>query len=505
MICFNTCHILITFYTFFKELPVFDCNTFANLSHFRSLNPSPCTFNSTANIIMGHNHSSQDAILLNEAMDEDNREDNVQDTSHLSEAMDEDKDDIYLADVDSQGSTAQMDFDAPPDENNDPMAFSVDSVDSIVDLNGDGFFLGNAAKTVFYDSSGFLISTSAHRRSRQPPPRKTAEEHSLSNILPGRSSSNQLSSPFSDLPNDGYNLSSVLSNSLSILLDQADNLANRLSAGLNNDSPDLHTNRESSQPIDQLGEQLNDLSINHPNENEPGNDGHKSPSCITSNSDFNDFDMEVIRCFKPFHIQGIPSDQLIVYNTRKQFSHLRKLKPHNFPHLSAGDTWVDEGTIVISIAAHDRAEAQMPVVWAVDFGHDSRFNMWRPVRSMLPQNKKSAYIDAIQNALGFVHTKIFLVDPDIRTVIIRNSSPWLTRVMTGGLELYNYGCNFPWLEGRELLYLQDLRRLVGLMQSMTDHGTNPLKFRFWCVEPEANREAIELAQRVYTGSRSRQN
>ncbi|EHK46006.1 uncharacterized protein TrAtP1_013093 [Trichoderma atroviride] len=131
--------------------------------------------------------------------------------------------------------------------------------------------------------------------------------------------------------------------------------------------------------------------------------------------------------------------------------------------------------------------------------------MWRPVRSMLPHNKKSACIYAMQNTLGFVHTKIFRVDADIHTVIIRTSSPWLMRAMTGGLELYNYGCHLPWLEGHQLLYLQDLRRLVGLMQSMTDHGTNPLKFRFWCVEPEANREAIELAMRVYNGSRSTQN
>ncbi|KAK1242881.1 hypothetical protein MKX08_005693 [Trichoderma sp. CBMAI-0020] len=448
---------------------------------------------------MGHNHSPQDTAHLNVAMDEDNvqdaprlneamDEDNVQDTAHLNEAMDEDKDDIYLADADSEGSTVKMDLGTSPVENIDPMAFSVDSVDSTIDLDGDGFFLGDVGMSTFYDDKGYPLSDSTQRRSQRRPARRTAEEHSPPNI------SDQPRSPLRELLNDGFNnLSNVLCRGLSIDPAQAGDLANRLSA-----------NTPISHPIDQLGEQLNDLSINRPSDNEPGNDTHRAPSCIASDSGFDEFGMELIRWFKPSQIQGIPPNRLLVYNTRKQFSHVRKLKPHNFPFLSAGDTWVDEGTIVISIAADDRAEHQMPVAWGVHFGPDSRLNMWRPVRSMLPHNKKSACINAMQSTLGFVHTKIFCVDPEIHTVIIRNSSPWLTRAMTGGLELYNFGCHLPWLEGHQLLYLQYLRRLVGLMQSMTDHGTNPLKFRFWCVEPEANREAIELARRVYAGSRSTQ-
>ncbi|EHK46007.1 hypothetical protein TRIATDRAFT_88613 [Trichoderma atroviride IMI 206040] len=326
---------------------------------------------------MGHNHSPQDTAHLNVAMDEDNAqgaphlneamdEDNVQDAP-LSEAMDEDKDDIYLADADSDGSTVKMDFDTPSVESNDPMAFSVDSLDSTVDLDGDGFFLGTQDRSAFYDDRGFLLSSSANRTSRRSPSCRTAEAHSPPNIPPGLSFLSQPSSAVSDLLNDGSNnLSSVLSRGLSIGPAQADDIANRLSAnslsfGLDNSLPNLFTNSESSRSIDQLGEQLNDLSINHPSENEPSNDSHKAPSCIASDTGFDEFGMELMRWFKPSQIQGIPPDRLLVYNTRKQFSHLRKLKPHNFPFLSAGDTWVDEGTIVISIAAHERADGQMPV------------------------------------------------------------------------------------------------------------------------------------------------
>lgn len=455
---------------------------------------------------MGHNPSPQDAAHLSKAMDEDN----IQDAAPLNEAMDEDKDDIYLADADSEGSTVKMDSVTSPVENNDPMTLSDDSVDSTVDLDGEGFFLGNEARTVFYGDHGFLLSSSAHRRSRRPPPRRTAEQHSPPNIPHSRSFSSQQNSAVSGPANNGSNtLSSVISKGLSIGAAQADDLANRLednrlSFGINNGLPTVLTNRESSQPVDQLGEQLNDLSINHPSENESSNESHKAPPHSASDSGFDEYGMELIRWFKPSQIQGISPDQLLVYNTRKQFSHVRKLKPHNFPFLHAGDTWVDEGTIVISIAAHDRGEDHLPVARSVHFGHESKFNVWRPVRSKFPHNKKSGCIYAMQCALGFVHVKIFLEDPDIHTVIIRNSSPWLTRAMTGGLELYNYGCHLPWLDGHQLLYLQDLRNLVNVMQSMTDHGTNPLKFRFWCVEPEANREAIELALRVYAGSRSSQ-
>ncbi|PNP43091.1 hypothetical protein TGAMA5MH_05024 [Trichoderma gamsii] len=415
---------------------------------------------------MGHNPSPQDAAHLSKAMDEDN----IQDAAALNEAMDEDKDDIYLADADSEGSTVKMGSVTSHVENNDPMTLSDDSVDSTVDLDGEGFFLGNEARTVFYGDHGFLLSSSAHRRSRRPPPRRTAEQHSPPNIPHSRSFSSQQNSAVSGPANNGSNTLSSAA--------QADDLANRLednrlSFGINNGLPTVLTNRESSQPVDQLGEQLNDLSINHPSENESSNESHKAPSHSASDSGFDEYGMELIRWFKPSQIQGISPDQLLVYNTRKQFSHVRKLKPHNFPFLHAGDTWVDEGTIVISIAAHDRGENHLPVAWSVHFGHESKFNVWRPVRN-------------------------------IHTVIIRNSSPWLTRAMTGGLELYNYGYHLPWLDGHQLLYLQDLRNLVNVMQSMTDHGTNPLKFRFWCVEPEANREAIELALRVYAGSRSSQ-
>lgn len=456
---------------------------------------------------MGHNPSPQDAAHLSEAMDEDK----LQDAAPPDEVMDEDKDDIYLADADSEGSTAKMDPVTSPVENDDPMTFSDDSVDSTVDLDGDGFFLSNEDRTGYYRDYGFLLSSSAHHTTRRPsrsPHRRTAEQHSPPNIPFSRSFSIQQDSAVSDPLTKGANiLSSVLSNGLSIGAAQADDLANRLeddrlSVGIDNGLPTLFTHRESSQPVDQLGEQLNDLSINPPSENEPSNDSHKAASRAASDTGVDEHGMELIRWFKPSQVQGIPPDRLLVYNTRKQFSHVRKLKPHNFPFLHADDTWVDEGTIVISIAAHDRGASHLPVAWSVHFGHESKFNVWRPVKSEFPHNKKSGCIYAMQCALGFVQVKLFLEDPDIHTVVIRNSSPWLTRAMTGGLELYNYGCHLPWLDGHQLLYLQDLRNLVNVMQSMTDHGTNPLKFRFWCVEPEANREAIELAMRIYTGSRS---
>lgn len=424
---------------------------------------------------MGHNHSPQDA-------------------AHLKEAMDEDKDDLYLADANSERSTAKMDVDVPPVEKDDPLAFSVDSVDSTMDFDGDGFFLSGEAGATLYRDSGLRLSGAGYFD-------RTAEEHSPPDTSPNRSSVNQQESADSGLlDNESINLSSVLSNALSIDSAIADDLANVLSFDLRNSLPKISINRKSRKTKDKLSKRLKDSSINHPSKSKPSNNNHKAPP-LASDSLFDEYGMELIRWFKPSQIQGIPPDRLIVYNTRKQFSHIRKLKPHNFPFLHTDDTWVDEGTCVISIAGLDPAESHMPAVWGVHFGHESRYNLWRPVRSELPHNEKSGYINAMQCTLGFVRSTTFLIDRDIHTVIIRNSSPWLTRAMTGGLELYNYGYHLPWMEGHQMLYLPDLLLFVDMMQDMTDHETKPLEFRFWCVEPEANREAIELAQRVYAGSR----
>ncbi|KAL7900539.1 hypothetical protein HDV63DRAFT_284821 [Trichoderma sp. SZMC 28014] len=409
-----------------------------------------------------------------------------QDSAHLSEAVNKDKDNLYLADADSKGSAAKRDDDAPPAENNDPLTFSVDSVDGKKYWDGDGFYLSGEAGGSLYRDNGFLLSGVEYLD-------RSAEEHNP----PDRSSVN----PQESVPDDGSNnLSNVLSNALSIDPAIADDLSNVLSVDLHKSLPKVSCNCKCSKTKGKLSKRLKDSSHAHPSKNKPSKDNHKAPP-LASDSRFDENGMERIRWFKPSQIQGIPPDRLIVYNTRKQICHMRKLKPHNFPFLHTDDTWVDERTCVISIAGLDKAESHMPAVFGAYYGPKSRFNLWRPVTSELPHNKNSACINAMQYVLGFAHNEIFLMDPEINTVIIKNSSPWLTRAMTGGLELYNYCHYLPWMEGQQMLYLPELLCLVRLMKVMANHKTHPVKVMFWCVEPEANREAIELAQRVYAGSR----
>lgn len=250
----------------------------------------------------------------------------------------------------------------------------------------------------------------------------------------------------------------------------------------------------------QLAEQLNGLSINHHSENAPYGDNPEPALSIASDMGIDEHGYGLTRWFKPSLVRGIPPSQLLVYNLHKHISHIRKRKPPNFPVSTEGDTWVDAGSIVISIAGFDRGDMLTPVVWGVYFGLWSPLNQWGPVRAGDPQNKKAACICALQKALNIVYRKFFLLEPDFHTVIIKNSSPWLTRALTGGFEFYTNGYHIDWLEGHRLLYLNELEHLISFMKIMMDHESHQLKFRFWCVEPEANREAIDLAQRVYTGS-----
>ncbi|PTB41725.1 hypothetical protein M441DRAFT_138878 [Trichoderma asperellum CBS 433.97] len=120
----------------------------------------------------------------------------------------------------------------------------------------------------------------------------------------------------------------------------------------------------------------------------------------------------------------------------------------------------------------------------------------------LPHSKKSANIYAMKVALDIIYNYFFRSQRESQTVIIRNSSPWLTRLMTGSFERYTHGYHLPWLQSRPLRYIVELQILLDFMKIMTNSTESPIKFRFWCVEPEANREAMDLAQRVYIGSRN---
>lgn len=421
-----------------------------------------------------------------------------QDATHLNGELD----DTSLGDADAEQSFGSMDADSPPVESTDDLngeevvghdqSWSDEDVSGMyfdhifddnnltMDIDYDDLFADNEGGQGMYHGDGLFANGTGHHHVQDDEYHESAEEHSPLNF--------QLDHPFYNLPD---------SQPSSIHGSQPNNVYSSFFSDLrndySNDPVNSHVNDEPNQPIQQLSEQLNDLSIDHFGDDESENDSSEPSSFVASDEGIDEYGYELVRWFKPSLVRGIPPNQLLVYNPSKQISHVRKLKPTDFPSLTEGNTWVDEGTMVVSIEGLDEGEAG-PAVWGAHFGHLSRFNILGPVRSSLPQSKKFACIYALRKALDIIYRDFYLVEPAFHTVIIRNSSPWLTRAMTGSLELYNFGIHLPWLQGHPLLYTEYLDSLLDNIQGMVNSESTPLKFRFWCVEPRVNIEAMELAR-----------
>jgi hypothetical protein len=199
--------------------------------------------------------------------------------------------------------------------------------------------------------------------------------------------------------------------------------------------------------ITELAKNVNGLSItNGSAENIDSPPASDVPGENTDPRFGDEFGFEVVRWFDPSQSKAhrdVPVGQLLFFNPVKNVTHLQTMESQKFARSPAKSIAADETTLVVSIAGRHRVDVHSPPVWGAYFGHSSPYNIWAAVSSEFPHNIHTADIESLRHALETIYMSFFLIDQDFRTIIIRNSSLWLTRAMTGGLELFLAGHDLP--------------------------------------------------------------
>ncbi|KAM0261495.1 hypothetical protein ACHAQJ_002176 [Trichoderma viride] len=273
-----------------------------------------------------------------------------------------------------------------------------------------------------------------------------------------------------------------------------------LTNGSGSNEPAQHIHHNGVLPINGLAGDTNNLSITHGTDETNDSQSASDRNIEIEPPIFDSFGNELVRWFNPNESQahqGIPANWLVYLNVAKKVSHLRKMRPPNSSGLGSSIV-TDETTLVVSIAG--RYYRGRGAVWGVFFGYSSPYNIWGTVQPDLLQSLQAAEVESLRRALEVVYENFYLMDHDIRTVIIRNSSMWLTRAMTGGLELWRAGHDLPWLDGSPLLYTDELSDALDYIQNTMSKDIFPLQFKFWYTDAGSNADAMMLAQLAQEGS-----
>ncbi|KAL1859071.1 hypothetical protein Daus18300_009711 [Diaporthe australafricana] len=196
--------------------------------------------------------------------------------------------------------------------------------------------------------------------------------------------------------------------------------------------------------------------------------------------------------YSPLHRQ-VPEAQLITYSAQKQVRQLQSVHPRT------KEIEVDTMTVVVSIdgACRDNGKPTARASWGVFFGPGSRFNSSGRLSPSCPQTSSRAEIEALSQALAvirdFSHDDMTLLD-----IKIRSDSEYLCQAMSMFME--------GWIEndglrpnGQPVAHFDKLKEIHEALDEMTYGDDGGLRFQFWHVPRDENREADGLARSALDG------
>ncbi|KAL7918941.1 hypothetical protein ACQKWADRAFT_302723 [Trichoderma austrokoningii] len=192
----------------------------------------------------------------------------------------------------------------------------------------------------------------------------------------------------------------------------------------------------------------------------------------------------------------IPKDQLLVYSATKAVLQIKREDPHDIE----AKAHVDADSLVVSIASSCRNPGIRGVraAYGIYFGPKSPYNTSALLNAALPQTETRAEIEALQQALHIIATRIISYDFRPRRCYIKTHSAYIQRVFPCLVRRWAADCGTN-VFGEKVVFFELLVDIEKRMAAMArGDGDGERDVLIWCAERGENLEAEGLAAEAIT-------